>query len=59
MHDATPQKIMLILSYRFGSIPDAVGKELKTVADQRRMELLIWRACNCPNVETFRRQLVA
>ena len=59
MHEATPQKIMLILTYRFGSAPEELNRELTAVADQRKMELLIWRACNCPDVETFRRQLVA
>jgi len=59
VHDATPQKILLILTARFGSVPPDLATALQALKDQRRMELLVWRACSCPNLESFRRQLPA
>jgi hypothetical protein len=59
VHESTPQKILLILSSRFGAVPADVAAALQVIKekDQRRMEALVWRACTCPSLDAFRRQI--
>ena len=59
VHDATPQKILLILSARFGTVPADLALALQALTDQRRLEAMVWRACSCPSLDAFRRQLTA
>jgi hypothetical protein len=58
-NDATPQKILLILASRFGAIPSELVKKMQALDDQRKLEALVWQACNCPDVDSFHRQLAS
>ena len=53
LHDA----LLAFLEARFGSVPQAVADELRSVTDEQQLTQLARTAAVCPNVEDFRAQI--
>ena len=51
--------ILRVLEARFGLVPPDVSAHLRAITDEQKLEDLTTRAALCPDVESFRAQLLS
>jgi hypothetical protein len=56
---ARQETIVELLQARFGAVPDAITRELRTVRAERKLKALIKHAAQSPDLEAFRRRLLS
>ena len=56
-HEKTQELIVRFLTGRFGPLPLDLAAELRTIADEPKLDDLLEWATRCPDLDTFRAKL--
>jgi hypothetical protein len=54
---ARQEDILEFLHARFGTVPDGIAQQVRSVRAQRKLKALVKHAAQCPDLEAFRKRL--